>query len=69
MSLLLPLSIAMGLAGLAAFLWALRSGQFEDPDGSAWRVITPQDPPSTKGRPHVGQLAPEPEDQDARRGL
>lgn len=66
--LLVPLSIGMGLAGLAAFLWALRGGQFEDPEGSAWRIVTPQDPPSKKGRPHVG-LAAEPEDDHSRRGL
>jgi cbb3-type cytochrome oxidase maturation protein len=39
---LIPLSIGMGLAGLAAFVWALRSGQFDDPDGDACRVLNPQ---------------------------
>jgi cbb3-type cytochrome oxidase maturation protein len=47
--LLLALSVGMGLAGLAAFMWALGNGQFDDPDGNAWRVIAPQDPPVTKG--------------------
>lgn len=43
--LLIPLSIGLGLAGLAAFFWALRNDQFDDPDGAAWRVLAPQDPP------------------------
>jgi cbb3-type cytochrome oxidase maturation protein len=42
---LLALSVGMGLAGLAAFMWALRDGQFDDPDGNAWRILAPQDPP------------------------
>ena len=40
---LIPVSIAMGLVGLGAFFWALRNGQFDDPDGNAWRVIAPED--------------------------
>jgi cbb3-type cytochrome oxidase maturation protein len=29
----------MGVAGLMAFLWSLRSGQYEDLDGAAERVL------------------------------
>jgi cbb3-type cytochrome oxidase maturation protein len=29
----------MGLFGLAAFFWALRSGQFDDMDGAAARIL------------------------------
>jgi cbb3-type cytochrome oxidase maturation protein len=29
----------MGLAGLAAFLWSMRSGQYDDLDGAAERVL------------------------------
>ncbi|PKP67937.1 MAG: cbb3-type cytochrome oxidase assembly protein CcoS [Alphaproteobacteria bacterium HGW-Alphaproteobacteria-1] len=47
--LLIPLSLGMGLIGLGAFFWAMRHGQFDDPEGSAWRVIHPQDPPRTEG--------------------
>jgi cbb3-type cytochrome oxidase maturation protein len=36
---LIPIALALGLAGLAAFLWSLRSGQFEDPDGAAIRIL------------------------------
>ncbi len=41
---LIPLSIGMGLAGLAAFFWALRHGQFSDPEGDACRILIPQPP-------------------------
>lgn len=36
---LIPCALALGLVGLAAFLWALNSGQFEDLDGAGWRAI------------------------------
>jgi cbb3-type cytochrome oxidase maturation protein len=36
---LVPIALALGLAALAAFLWALRSGQFDDLDGAAGRVL------------------------------
>src|SRR3546814_15914418 len=45
LAVLIPLSIAMGLVGLVAFCWALKHDQFEDPDGAAWRVLTPEAPP------------------------
>lgn len=41
---LIPIAIAMGLAGLLAFLWALKSGQYDDLDGAAGRVLF-DDPP------------------------
>ena len=36
---LIPIALIMGLAGLAAFFWALRSGQYEDLDGAAVRIL------------------------------
>jgi cbb3-type cytochrome oxidase maturation protein len=36
---LIPLALALGLSGLAAFFWALRSGQFDDMDGAALRIL------------------------------
>ena len=37
-----------GAFGLAAFLWALRNGQFDDLDGAAWRAINDDDLPEDK---------------------
>ena len=42
---LVPLALCLGLAGLAAFLWSLKNGQYEDLDGAAWRAIADDDPP------------------------
>lgn len=39
LALLIPIALLLGLSGLAAFFWALRSGQFEDLDGAALRVL------------------------------
>ncbi|QUD87538.1 cbb3-type cytochrome oxidase assembly protein CcoS [Phenylobacterium montanum] len=39
MILLIPISLAMALVGLAAFVWTLRSGQYDDPKGDAERIL------------------------------
>jgi len=39
LALLIPLALVCGLAALAAFFWAMRSGQFEDLDGAAMRIL------------------------------
>lgn len=36
---LIPIALLMGLAGLAAFFWAMRSGQYDDMDGAANRIL------------------------------
>lgn len=36
---LIPVALFLGLLGLAGFLWALRSGQFDDLDGAAQRIL------------------------------
>jgi cbb3-type cytochrome oxidase maturation protein len=40
---LVPLALGLGLTGLLAFLWSLKSGQYEDLDGAAWRAISDDD--------------------------
>ena len=52
---LIPIALLLGFAGLAAFLWALRSGQFEDLDGAASRILfddpVPSPPPASPRSP------------------
>ena len=36
---LIPIALALGLTALAAFLWSLRSGQYDDLDGAAHRIL------------------------------
>ncbi len=40
---LIPLALGLGLAGLLAFLWSLRSGQYDDMEGAALRVLSDDD--------------------------
>jgi cbb3-type cytochrome oxidase maturation protein len=37
--LLIPAALTIGGLGLAAFFWALRNGQFDDPEGNAARIL------------------------------
>jgi cbb3-type cytochrome oxidase maturation protein len=36
---LVPAALGLGLLGLALFLWALRSRQYDDLDGAAGRIL------------------------------
>lgn len=54
---LVPAALSLGLLGLAAFLWSLRAGQYDDMEGAAVRVLSDDDlhePPErdagTRGR-------------------
>ncbi len=40
---LIPVALFLGLLGLAAFLWTLRSGQFDDLEGAAERILHDDD--------------------------
>lgn len=39
LTILIPVALGLGGVGLAAFIWALKSGQFDDPDGDARRIL------------------------------
>jgi cbb3-type cytochrome oxidase maturation protein len=43
LALLIPVALGLGLLGLAAFFWAMRSSQYEDLDGAAHRVLLDED--------------------------
>ncbi len=40
---LIPIALTLGLAGLAAFFWALKNGQFDDLDGAPHRMLREDD--------------------------
>jgi cbb3-type cytochrome oxidase maturation protein len=40
---LVPAALSLGLLALAAFMWSLRNGQFEDLDGAAFRILNDDD--------------------------
>lgn len=51
---LVPLALGLGLLGLAGFLWSLKTGQYDDMDGAAWRAIMDDD----AGLPEAAGTAP-----------
>ena len=40
---LIPLALVLLLAAVLAFIWASRSGQFDDLDSPAWSVVLDDD--------------------------
>jgi cbb3-type cytochrome oxidase maturation protein len=40
---LVPMALALGLVGLSAFLWSLKSGQYDDVEGASLRVLADDD--------------------------
>ena len=42
---LIPIALFLGLLGLGAFVWAMRSGQFDDLDGASERILFDDDEP------------------------
>jgi cbb3-type cytochrome oxidase maturation protein len=43
---IIPGAILLALVGLAALIWSLRSGQYDDPAGAAARVLIDEDRPA-----------------------
>lgn len=50
---LIPAALGLGGVGLAAFLWSLSNGQYEDLEGAAWRALDDSDerPDTTMAEP------------------
>lgn len=62
---LIPAALFLGLLGVLAFLWALRSGQFEDLDGAAYRALEDDPPDAPKPEsPRTSQSRDEREERD-----
>lgn len=40
---LVPLALLLGMTGLAGFMWTLKSGQYDDLDGDAIRILRDDD--------------------------
>jgi len=40
---LIPAALVLGLAALAAFLWSMKSDQYDDLEGASWRIIADDD--------------------------
>ena len=46
LAVLIPVSLGLGLLGLGAFIWTLRSGQYDDLEGAAHRMLLDEDDPA-----------------------
>lgn len=46
---LFPLALALGLCGLGGFFWCMRSGQYDDLEGSGWRALQDDDLADSRG--------------------
>ncbi len=40
---LVPMALLLGLTGLVAFMWSLKSGQYDDLEGAALRILPDDD--------------------------
>lgn len=60
---LIPIALLLGLAGLGAFVWSLRSGQYDDLDGAAERILFDEEdgpePPEPPESPESKAVAPD----------
>ena len=45
---LIPIALLLGALGLVAFLWSLKSGQYDDLEGAKWRILDDDDLPDRK---------------------
>lgn len=46
---LVPLALLLGGLGLVAFLWSLRTGQYDDLEGAGWRALDDEGEAATPG--------------------
>ena len=42
---LIPIALGLGLSALAAFMWSLKTGQYDDLEGAAERILQEEDVP------------------------
>jgi cbb3-type cytochrome oxidase maturation protein len=50
---LIPIALGLGLTALAAFMWSLKSGQYEDLDGAAERILHEDTDAPIRKKPHT----------------
>jgi cbb3-type cytochrome oxidase maturation protein len=51
---LIPVALLLGLGGLAAFLWSLGAGQYDDMDGAALRILIDEEGAGAAMTPGIG---------------
>lgn len=61
--LLIPLSVVLVFAIGVAFWWSVRSGQFDDLEGPAYRILMDDSVPEDKGQKRPGGDEVKPDDR------
>jgi cbb3-type cytochrome oxidase maturation protein len=51
--LLVPLALLLAGAGVAAFVWSVRNGQYDDVETPAMRILMEDDVPGPTSEPHA----------------
>jgi cbb3-type cytochrome oxidase maturation protein len=51
---LIAISVALGVLAWLAFLWSVRSGQYDDPEGPKYRMLDDDDEPPPRRAPDGG---------------
>ncbi len=62
---LIAISLGLGLAAWLGFLWSVRSGQYDDPEGPKYRMLEDDEP--RHGPPESPISAPSPKGRRAKR--
>ena len=63
--LLIPLAVGLMAVAIAFFLWSVRSGQYDDLEGPAHRILMDEDLPARKDKKEQPkQRMPDAEDQE-----
>lgn len=65
---LVPAALLLGLLGLAGFMWSLKTGQYEDLEGAAWRILEDDDVMDAPEGAPEGARGRVPEGEERRRG-
>jgi cbb3-type cytochrome oxidase maturation protein len=57
---LIFLSLAVGIGAWLLFVWSVKSGQYEDPEGPKYRMLDDEDAPPARPerRPGAGERPP-----------
>jgi cbb3-type cytochrome oxidase maturation protein len=64
---LIPVALGLGFLGLVGFLWSLKSGQFDDLDGAAQRILIDDDKPiQPRPEPQAAAVEDDPDDAGAK---
>lgn len=65
---LIALSLALGLAAWLFFMWTVRSGQYEDPEGAKYRMLEDDDGERKPAAPPTGGAPAPPPSGEPHRG-